>query len=188
MSMERRGLSNSIGAVLLVVGILIGAGGYYLATTEFISTSTSASHSTTSAFSQSSKATTPVSSCSASTPLALKSVVWGTTAESPSVYLATVWSNCASQPISFTVGLKNLNVTISTYGKTSYVTGRFLGCNGELTCFVSASAYGTTTVSLEIYFDTAVSPNAIILSSTGNLTAFDPRTGQIISSSVSFTT
>jgi cyclophilin family peptidyl-prolyl cis-trans isomerase len=32
-ALERRGLSNSVAAVLLVVGILIGAGGYYLTTT-----------------------------------------------------------------------------------------------------------------------------------------------------------
>lgn len=178
-------MSNAVAAVLLVVGILVGAGGYYFATTNLVPSQMSATHFSSTTHST---ATKPSSSCSASTPLTLKSAVWGTAIHAPSVYLSTTWSNCVSQQISFSVALKNLNVTISTYGKTSYATGRLIGCNGELTCLLSVSADGTTIVSLGIYFDTTVSPNAITVNSTGYLVAVDPSTGQTISSSVSFTT
>jgi len=99
--------------------------------------------------------------------------------------LAFVWSNCANQQISFIVRLTNtipLNATLSTYGAKSYAGGYL----GGLSDGGVASAHGTTTVTLTVYLFGPISPNAIIDSISGNVTALDPGTGQAISLSTPF--
>jgi hypothetical protein len=194
--MKRQGLSNSFATVLFVVGILLGAGGYYLVTTVFVPSQSSAFRPTTSisqstasasrtitSISQSTTGTEPP--CPIATPLKLESVYYYNS------FLVTVWTNCSDQQISFSVHLSplsiltpyGLNATISTYGKISYIIGDLRNYPPTLSV---VTAHSNTTVSLQVYFTQAYSPNAIIESVSGNVTAIDPVTGQALSSPVAF--
>jgi hypothetical protein len=103
--------------------------------------------------------------------------------------LSMSWSNCANQLIQFDITYGNtLYVTISTYGQVSTVGG-YLGSAGLLPEPSSVAAHSTVTVTLPIVgYAGNVSPNAIVQSVLGTLTATDPTTGQAISIPTNFTT
>jgi hypothetical protein len=184
--MKREGISNSLVAVLFVVGILVGAGGYYLVSMELVSTQISFSQSTTSAPSQ--------SGCTASEPLSLESVTVFTYAspiDTPvgvtDQGLTTVWSNCGNQETSFVAGSSSVNVTILAYGEASFVSGSVVSVCPTFGCG-SVRPHGTVTVALPLLLPSGTSPNAVVERVSGNLTAADPVTGKAVSATDNFTT
>jgi hypothetical protein len=184
--MKREGLSNSLVAVLFVVGILVGAAGYYLASMELVPTQISVSQSTTSAPSQ--------SGCTAPEPLSLLSVAeftYTSPIDTPvgvtDQGLTTVWSNCGNQETSFVAGSPSVNVTILAYGKTSFVSGSIVSVCPTLGCG-SVGPHGIATVVLPLLLPLGTSSNAVVERISGNLTAADPVTGQAVSATDNFTT
>jgi hypothetical protein len=206
--MRRNGVSGLVASGLLVIGIIVGAVSFYVATTEFVPAHTSTGQRTTTAvLSQSSSETTSASVCAASPPLALSRVTVTKTVTGAGLYTVTtyglsmVWKNCSNQQISFKVRLYNftsspffgiaksvfgnLNVTTTVLGTTSQVWGNLGGCVSS-SCGV-VRAYGVVTEDFSIQFPGGISPNAIVASISGSATALDPVTGQPLSPSTAFT-
>ena len=177
-------MSNVVGGVLLIIGILIGAGGYYLVTSGFAISHPSTSRSTTPII-QSSTVTTSEATCLASKPLTLSSEAVTTDSISGETLagLSTVWSNCSIQYIMFNLS-GSLIVTVSTYGTISHFSAYLGACVGSCG---TVDGGASTTVSLPFY-PQPQSPNSIIESISGNITATDPATGQAISLPTDFTT
>lgn len=190
--MERRALSNSVGVVLLVVGILIGAGGYYFTTSDFLPAQSRASSSflsTTTALSKSSAGVTtaPVGPCNVTVPLTLASASWlsqPVNAQEPGS-LSMVWSNCAAQSIKFAVGQSANEIVLSmfAYGKATQYAGYIY--NYAPSYFspevFTVPADGTVTTTLPVYVYNTYSANAVVQWVSGPVVAIDPNTGQTIS-------
>ena len=106
--------------------------------------------------------------------------------KSGSSQLSTVWSNCSNQRISFVVdagsGSTTLNLTVSTFGTTSHVSGHLE--SGNVTVI---GPYAVTTVNSHIV-ESGMSPNAIIEGFSGKIHATNPTNGKPISPTVTFVT
>jgi hypothetical protein len=88
------------------------------------------------------------------------------------------WGNCESQSLQFSIRSSTLTIEVSTLGKISNDTGYLGGCLST-PCIPTAPADGSVVYTLPIYPYQSISPNAIILHVSGNLTAYDPVAGAI---------
>jgi hypothetical protein len=120
--------------------------------------------------------------------------------------LQVIWKNCASQSIQFVFG-GPLKVTTSTYGQMQVLNGTIMGGDNTMLaiqaaytgctangyaiagfsqCQTSVGPASEVTVLLPIVLPGSSSPNAVVISISGSLSATDPRTHQAISLPFSF--
>jgi hypothetical protein len=93
------------------------------------------------------------------------------------------WADCSSQSFQFRPYQTSdvpLKVGMEAYSQTNQYLA-YLDYMGSPTNIFTVPAGGTTQVSLPVYVEQSYSPNARVLWVAGNVTAYDPGTGQAIS-------
>jgi hypothetical protein len=126
--------------------------------------------------------TTTGTYCNPAHPLTMTSVTVGhvTNVGVTTPALFFTWSNCSKQPLQFYVETSPLTMTLLTYGQTSTMTAELSNYDASS---VPASATSTRGFALSFF---NLSPNAVVQSVKGNVTATDPVTAQGISTTTSF--